>query len=65
MRLVEWISVDRVAIASIPIGAVPIPPESSSVVNIQEEKLKEKQWLCHEILDHYLDDNGQLEFLPD
>lgn len=54
---------DRVALAPRPAGVTPIPPESSSAIDIQNKNLKGTLWLLHEILDNYLRDDGHLELL--
>lgn len=54
---------DKVALSPWPTGMPAIPPELPSTMDIQDRILRGAPWLFYRILDQYLNDDVQHEFL--
>lgn len=61
-ELAERITDDGVALTSGTTFMPPMPPESASVVDVKYRNLEGTHWLSYEILEPYLNDDGQREF---
>lgn len=60
--LAKRITGHRIALAPWTIGMPPIPAELASEVSIQDKSLDGIYWWFNEVLDHFLNNSGQLKF---
>lgn len=63
LELIKRITTDRFVLAPRLLGLLPIPSESASAMDILNKILEGTPWLFYRILDHFLKNDGQLEFL--